>query len=243
MVVDAASLLFALVLAPMVGSLVATLADRMPEGRPIALARSRFDACGRVLGVRELVPIVSYLVQRGRCAGCGAAIPRRLPLIELAAAAIAILALWRADGIDAWLGAAFGWTLLALALLDWRHLWLPDSLTLPLIAAGLAVTLWRVPEQALDHLIAAVAAWVALFVLGWAYRRLRGREGLGGGDGKLLAAGGAWLGAAALPMVLLLAALGALSWALVTRRLDPTTPLPFGSFLAVAIWLGWLATI
>jgi leader peptidase (prepilin peptidase) / N-methyltransferase len=222
---------------------VATLADRMPEGRPIGFARSQCEACGRVLGARELVPILSYLAQRGRCVGCGAPIPRRLPLIELTAAAIAILAVWRADGVDAWLGAVFGWVLLALALIDWRHLWLPDVLTLPLVAAGLAVTAWRAPDAALDHLIAAAVAWAALAALGWIYRRLRGREGLGGGDGKLLAAGGAWLGTAALPMALLLAALAALLWALATRRLDPTTPLPFGSFLAAAIWLGWLATI
>lgn len=237
------SLLLAVVVAPMVGSLVGVLVDRLPEGRPVALARSCCAACGRTLGALELVPLVSYLAQRGRCKGCGAAIPRRLPLIELAAMLVAILSVWHADGAGAWLGAGLGWTLLALGLIDWRHLWLPDVLTLPLSAAGIAAIAWLAPSLLSDHIVAAAAGWLVFAAIAWAYRRLRGREGLGGGDAKLLAAGGAWLGTAALPSVVLFAALAALLWAVVTRRLDPAGRLPFGSFLALAIWLCWLATV
>jgi leader peptidase (prepilin peptidase)/N-methyltransferase len=233
----------AVVVGPMMGSLVGVLVDRLPEDRPVALARSQCASCGRTLGPLELVPLVSYVAQRGRCKGCGAAIPRRLPLIELAAMLIAIVAVWRADGIGAWAGAGLGWTLLCLGLIDWRHLWLPDVLTLPLTAAGLAVIAWLAPTLLSDHIIAAAAGWLVFTAIAWAYRRLRGREGLGGGDAKLLAAGGAWLGTAALPHVVLFAALAALIWAVVTRQLDPAGRLPFGSFLAGAIWLLWLATV
>jgi leader peptidase (prepilin peptidase) / N-methyltransferase len=227
----------------MAGSLVGTLVDRLPEDRPVALARSRCAACGRPLGPLELVPLLSYLAQRGRCRGCGAAIPRRLPLIELATMLIAVLAVWRADGAAAWLGAGLGWTLMALALIDWRHLWLPDVLTLPLILAGLAAIAWLAPSLLSDHIIAAVAGWLVFAAIAWAYRRLRGREGLGGGDAKLLAAGGAWLGTAALPSVVLIASLATLLWVVITRQFDPAGRLPFGSFLAGAIWLLWLATV
>lgn len=228
--------------APSVGSFVATVRERWPAGRPLLFVRSQCDSCNRVLAPLQLVPIVSYLAQRGRCRGCGAAIPASLPLIECAAMTIAALALWRADGWQTWIGAAFGWTLLTLALIDWRHLWLPDALTLPLIAVGLGVTAWLVPDRALDHLIAAAIGWLAFTVLAWAYKRWRGRDGMGGGDAKLLAVSGAWLGTAALPNVVLLAALAALLWAVLTRRTQATTALPFGSFLAAAIWAVWLAT-
>jgi len=233
----------AVVVGPMVGSLVGTVVDRLPEDRPVALARSQCASCGRRLGPLELVPLLSYIAQRGRCKGCGAAIPRRLPLIELAAMLIAVLAVWHADGVAAWAGAVLGWMLLALGLIDWRHLWLPDVLTLPLVAGGLAVTAWLAPSLLSDHMIAAVAGWLVFTAIAWSYRRLRGREGLGGGDAKLLAAGGAWLGAAALPSVVLVASLAALLWAVITRQFDPAGRLPFGSFLAGAIWLCWLATL
>lgn len=228
--------------APSVGSFAAALVERWPAGRPMLFARSQCDSCKRVLRPLELVPIVSYLAQRGRCRGCGAAIPASLPLIECAAMAIATLALWRAEGWHLWLGAGFGWALLTLALIDWRHFWLPDALTLPLIAVGLAATAWLMPDRALDHLIAAGIGWLAFTLLAWAYKRWRGRDGMGGGDAKLLAAAGAWLGTAALSNVVLLAALAALLWAVLTRRAQATTALPFGSFLAAAIWAVWLAT-
>jgi len=229
-------------LAPVAGSFVATVVERWPAGQPIGFDRSRCAACGRMLGALELVPLLSYAVQRGRCRGCGTAIPAALPLTELAAVAIALSALWRDDGWLAWIGAFLGWTLMTLALIDWRHMWLPDALTLPLTAAGLGVTAWLTPERALDHLAAAAGGWLVLTGLGWLYRRLRQRDGLGGGDAKLLAAAGAWLGSAALPAVVLLASLAALLWALLTRRTDPAAALPFGSFLAGAAWLGWLAS-
>ena len=141
-----------------------------------------------------------------------------------------------------WEGCALGWTLLALAWIDWRYFILPDVLTLPLLLAGLGVAAGEGRAAALDGALGAALGYGGLWLVGALYRRLRGRDGLGGGDAKLLAAGGAWLGAAALPWVLLGAAVGGLAIAALTRRgiLAPTLAVPFGPPLAAAIWLVWL---
>ncbi len=137
-----------------------------------------------------------------------------------------------------------GWSLLALAWIDWHTLRLPDALTLPLMALGLAAA-WADSSAALaSGLVGALAGYAALFGLSVIYRRLRGREGLGQGDAKLLAAGGAWLGWQALPWVVLLAALLGLAVAGLHRmrggELTAQTALPFGPPLAAAIWIAWL---
>lgn len=140
-----------------------------------------------------------------------------------------------------------GWTLVALASIDIGAYRLPDVLTLPLLAAGLAVTAALAPDRLGDHLIGAAAGYGALAGLAWLYRRIRGRDGLGLGDAKLLAAAGAWLGWRQLPLVLLMAALTGLALATVmawkSRHLSPSHRLPFGAPLALAIWVGWLGQI
>lgn len=140
--------------------------------------------------------------------------------------------------------ALLGWGLLALAWIDWRALRLPDALTLPLIALGLAYAWLDSPAAFYSVVIGALAGYAALVIVGVCYRRLRGRDGLGRGDAKLLAAGGAWLGWEALPSVVLLAALLGLSLALVQRlrgaRLTAQSVIPFGPPLALAIWLIWI---
>ncbi|WP_431267087.1 prepilin peptidase [Dankookia sp. P2] len=232
--------------APFLGSFLGVLIRRLPEGRPVALARSACDACGTPLGARDLVPLGSYLALRGRCRACGAPIGGFHLAVELAALAIAgIAALVLPDDAAAlWLGCALGWTLLALAWIDWDHLYLPDALTLPLVPAGLLATWWLVPWALAAHATGAALGYAAFRGLALAYRRLRGREGLGQGDAKLLAVAGAWLGWQALPQMVLLAALAGLGLAglLALRRggLDPAAPLPFGPCLTLALWLCWL---
>jgi leader peptidase (prepilin peptidase)/N-methyltransferase len=134
--------------------------------------------------------------------------------------------------------------LLTLSWIDIRYMCLPDVLTLPLLLAGLAVSLLLFPSEATAHAVAAAIGYLALRGVAWSYRILRGREGLGGGDAKLMAAAGAWLGLAALPYVLLIAALLGLSMALyltiMGRRLQAQSALPFGPCLAFAFWLVWL---
>ena len=144
-------------------------------------------------------------------------------------------------GPDLWITCILGWWLLTLAWIDADSFRLPDALTLPLILAGLGEALWRDPDQLTARAAGAAIAYTALWALAAFYRRLRGREGLGMGDAKLLAAGGAWLGVVPLPDVLLLAACSALAYALLRgAEIRATLKVPFGPFLAGAIWLAWL---
>jgi len=236
--------LLAILLAPCVGSFLGVVIDRLPAGRPLLLGRSSCDHCGRTLGPRELIPIVSYLAQRGRC-GCGEVrLSWFYPTIELAALAVALSAASVLSGWLLWASLGLGWTLLALAAIDFRHYLLPDVLTLPLIPAGLAVAYALDPALLQEHALGAVIGFGAFAVIGWAYRRLRGRHGLGLGDAKLLAAAGAWLGWPALPGVVVIAAglalALALAGALAGAKLAWTGKLAFGPHLALAFWLVWL---
>jgi prepilin signal peptidase PulO-like enzyme (type II secretory pathway) len=136
-------------------------------------------------------------------------------------------------------GAVLGAALLAIAVIDFRTYRIPDWLSLPLIAAGLA---WAVltDRHWPAHLTGAAAGYASLALFGALYFRLRGREGLGLGDAKLFAAGGAWLGWQALPLVLALAAVAGLIFALATKRREPAAQIAFGPWLALGIWLAWL---
>jgi leader peptidase (prepilin peptidase) / N-methyltransferase len=233
------------VLAPAVGSFLGVLVRRLPEGKPIAAARSACEACGHTLGPLEMIPLASFAWQRGRCRHCGAPIATVHPAIELAALAIAAAAAALIPGgPDLWITCILGWWLLTLAWIDADSFRLPDALTLPLLLAGLGEAMCRDPDQLTARATAAAIAYTALWALAALYRRLRGREGLGMGDAKLLAAGGAWLGPVPLPDVLLLAACSALAYALLLRlrgtEVTATLKVPFGPFLAGAIWLVWL---
>ena len=231
--------------APFVGSFVGVLIRRLPEGRPVALARSNCEACDRVLSARDLVPLASFAALRGRCRNCGAPIPTFHLAVELAAIGVA---LWAAsadpDAPRLWADCVLGWTLLALAWIDWEHLRLPDALTLPLVVAGLVVTQLLDPWDVADRAAGAAVGYLALRLLAAGYRRLRGREGLGQGDAKLLAAGGAWVGLGALPQLVLGGALLGLGLVLAERlrgrRIGLGTAVPFGPCLALAIWIARL---
>lgn len=231
-----------LLAAPFIGSFLGVLIRRLPAGRGVVLGRSACEGCGTPLGPVDLVPLASYVALRGRCRHCGAAIGGFHPAVELAALAVAASAVAAGLAGPALLAACvLGWTLLALAWIDVRTWLLPDVLTLPLLLAGLAAAAAWAPWTLADRAAAAAFGWFGLMAVAAAYRRLRGRDGLGGGDAKLLGAGGAWLGTAMLPWTLLLAALLGLAWAaagvLRGRRLDAATAVPFGPALALAIWL------
>jgi leader peptidase (prepilin peptidase)/N-methyltransferase len=238
-----ASWLAPILLAPFIGSFLGVLILRLPEGRAVALARSACDHCGHRLGVRDLIPLASYVLSRGRCRYCGAAIGSFPIAIELAALAVAVWAVIAADDL-AWVACVYGWTLLALAWIDLRTMILPDVLTLPLLAFGLAATGISMPDALPDHLLAAGLGSLSLAAVAWGYRRFRGRDGLGMGDAKLLAAIGAFLGLNLLPLALLLAACTGLAAAgaaaLAGRRMTAATAIPFGPFLALSGWLLFL---
>ncbi len=230
-----------------VGSFLAVILIRWPRGDSALAGRSRCDGCGQRLRAWELIPILSFAMLRGRCRRCGAAIDPGHLLIELAAAMIGGMAFIAHPGPQAFATAVFGWWLLALGALDARHHWLPDRLTLPLLPLGLAVAALGVGPALEQRLIGAVAGFLVLWVLASAYRHLRGREGLGGGDPKLLAALGAWLGWQQLPFVLLGAGLLGLA-ALALRRsrgaaIAATDRLPLGTLMALSAWPIWLLIV
>lgn len=238
----AADLLIAitvLLLAPIAGSAALAFARRWPDDlRGWLGGRSRCPACRTVLGARDLVPLLSYLALRGRCRHCGAPIDPTEPGVELAALVLAGVAVLLLPPGAAAVAALVGWLLLAAALVDRATLLLPDGLTLPLVLGGLgAAALGIAPASPLGSLAGALLGLGGMALLAEAYRRLRGRDGLGLGDAKLLAAAGAWLGPAALPLVVLVGAGAALAAAFATgawRR--PDEPLAFGPWLALGFW-------
>ncbi|MEN2785218.1 prepilin peptidase [Sphingomonas qilianensis] len=226
------------------GSFIAALVIRWPAGRSVARGRSQCDSCGVTLTARDLVPLLSAALARGRCRACGARIDPLHWQIELTALWIGLMAGLVVPGPVALAGAVFGWLLLTLAALDVTEFWLPDRLTATLALAGLATGLLGVEPGMIDRLIGGVAGFAALWAIGAGYQAWRGREGLGGGDPKLLGAIGLWLGWAMLPAVLLLAALTGLALVLVgmlrgrAARMDDKAP--FGALLAIAAYPAWL---
>lgn len=229
------------------GSFLANLVTRWPTGRSVVAGRSCCESCGHVLGVAELVPLLSYAAQRGRCRNCGASIDPVHFRIELAAALIGATAFWISPDIIGGAGMIFGLFLLALAALDARHFWLPDRLTLPLVVLGLLQSALGYGPAFVDSVIGAAAGYAVLALLAFGYRVLRGQEGMGGGDPKMLAGIGAWLGWQALPFVLLGASIIGLIFALNVRYssqyLENNKHIAFGAMMAVAAWPLWLLIV
>ena len=228
-----------------VGSFLGLVSLRLPRGEGVVGGRSRCDGCGVPLAPWRLVPVASFLISRGGCAGCGAPIPRRYPLMELAAAALGVWsALAQPTAPAAALTAVLGWQLLLIAVIDGEHFRLPDRLTLPLLATGLLAAIVLDHTEPPDAVIGAAVGFAGLWLLALAYRRLRGRDGLGDGDPILLAAGGAWVGWIGLPSVLLWASAAGLSFVaarlLVGGKVSRGDRLPFGPCLAAGLWLTWM---
>jgi len=222
-----------------------------PSHPPVATAPAppRFDLiwppshcpqCQHPLGVLENIPLLSYLLQRGRCRHCAAPISRRYPLLELLTALVSGITAWH-FGYGVALAAALllSWSLLALAAIDLDTLLLPDVITLPLLWLGLLVALWGVFTEIDAAVIGAMAGYLTLWSIQQGYRLLTGRDGMGGGDLKLLALLGGWLGWQLLPLLLLLASLfGTLiGGVLLLRGHQRQQPMPFGPSLALAGWV------
>jgi leader peptidase (prepilin peptidase)/N-methyltransferase len=240
----AGSAVIALVASPFIGSFLGVVVTRHAQPRSIAAPRSRCDACGHPLAPSDMVPIASWLARRGRCRYCDAAIGWFHPAIEVAAFGVALWAAIVASGWEFGATCLLGWMLLALAIIDWRDFVLPDFLTLPLLAAGLIVTWALDPAELPANLVGAVAGLAFVVLVRIAYQRLRGREGIGLGDAKLLAASGAWVGWSGLPMAVLIASLAGIAACLLRLargdRVSATDRVPFGAFLCLGTWLAWL---
>lgn len=234
---------------PLVGSGIAAatarMVDRQAWGQGWGLAPSSCPACGRRLGALEMIPVLSWVAQRGRCRGCSGPISLHYPLVELAAVGVAA---WAAITVPPQVYIAtcmLGWLLVALSAVDIRTQRLPDSLNLVLAATGLGVAAVLDGTRMADHLLGAVAGFGSLVAIEIAYRRLRGRDGIGRGDAKLLGGTGAWTGIQGLAPCIFVAALSGivlvLTIAATNRRpVSADTVISFGPFLAAGGWLTWL---
>jgi leader peptidase (prepilin peptidase) / N-methyltransferase len=224
-----------------VGSFLNVVITRLPEGEAFGLGRSRCPQCRRRLLWYDTIPLLSYLWLQGRCRWCDAAVPSRYPLVELAGALLAI-ALWIKFPVNLLLLAyvPFSMALLALSTIDLEHGLIPDAITLPVMALGLLLSLFLPGLSFSGALTGALTGAVLFQGIAWVYQKWSNRPGMGGGDVKLLAMIGAFLGLESLPWVVLFGAtLGTLAGvALVLVKGQGSqgewryTPIPFGPFLA-----------
>lgn len=205
----------------------------------LSLPRSHCPHCKTPIRYRDLVPVLSWLVRRGRCAHCRARISLRYPVVELISAALAVIA-WQQVQSPLLATAIYGFSMALVVggLIDWDSQWLPDRITLPLMWSGLFLaSIGQNPlGLSLSHsLWGAMAGYLTFWLMATVFRRVTGRDGLGGGDTKLLAALGAWLGGLVLPQLLLMSSLLGLGIALWFRlREKKQGEFPFGPALAVS---------
>jgi leader peptidase (prepilin peptidase) / N-methyltransferase len=242
----------------------ATVPVAAPERFNLIVPRSMCPSCAAPISALHNIPLLSWLVLRGRCATCGKPIGIRYPLIEALSGVLSALVAWQLGfGGPALAALMFTWFLIALAFIDLDHQLLPDALTLPLLWTGLLLSLWGspgdaapVPVDVRSSVIGAIAGYVSLWSVYHLFRLVTGKEGMGYGDFKLFAALGAWLGwQMLLPIILIAAAAGSVVGItmIASRALQRSTPIPFGPFLAAAGWLilmfgqrllgGWLGLL
>ena len=212
-------------------------------GKKISLTHppSCCPGCAAAIRPWQNIPVISWLALRGRCANCKTGISIQYPLVELASAVLSAVCVWR-FGWSPQLAAAlvFTWTLIALTVIDLRDTLLPDDLTLPLMWIGLALSTLGVFVGMSASIWGAIAGYLSLWSIYHLFRIITGKHGMGYGDFKLMAALGAWFGAAALPLMLLLSSLvGATVGVglIVFRKHDRNLPIPFGPYLAGVGWL------
>lgn len=210
----------------------------------LAVPRSQCPGCGADIKAWQNIPIVSYILLKGRCANCKAKISARYPIIEFVTMLLSIIVAWQLGPTpQALLGIVVTWFLVAMSMIDMDHQLLPDTLTLPLMWIGLLAALIPVFADLRSAVIGAAVGYMVLWSIYQLFKLITGKEGMGFGDFKLLAAIGALLGWQAVPMVILLSSLvGAvvgLAIILFTGR-DKNIPIPFGPYLAAAGWLAML---
>jgi leader peptidase (prepilin peptidase) / N-methyltransferase len=204
----------------------------------LAKPRSRCPACGHQITALENIPVVSYLLLRGKCSACAAPISPRYPLVEILSALLSAFAVWHFGATFQAAGALILiWALMALTAIDFDTQLLPDSITLPLLWLGLAFNLAATYTDLSSAVLGAMLGYLALWSVFWLFKLATGKEGMGYGDFKLLAALGAWLGWQMLPTIILLSsvvgAVVGISLIAFTRH-GRNTPIPFGPYLAAA---------
>lgn len=210
----------------------------------LATPNSHCPHCKTAIKPWQNVPVLSYLLLGGKCGNCAAPISPRYPILELVTGLMTLALAWYFDLSFALLGAVLlTWSLIALTMIDVDHQLLPDDITLPLMWLGLLFNLNATYVSLADAVIGAMAGYLILWSIYWLFKLLTGKEGMGYGDFKLLAALGAWLGWQALPMIILLSSLvGAVCGIalMVIKRRGKDIPIPFGPYLAMAGWIALL---
>jgi leader peptidase (prepilin peptidase)/N-methyltransferase len=210
----------------------------------LSLPASHCPHCGHRIRPWENIPLLSYLLLRGRCSACKGAISARYPLVELACAGLSLVVAWHfGPGVQALAALLLTWCLLALSLIDAEQQILPDVLVLPMVWVGLIVNAFGVFVTLDAALWGAVLGYLSLWTVYWLFKLVTGKEGMGYGDFKLLALIGAWGGWQVLPVTLVLSSVvGALIGLclLRLRRASLGTAMPFGPYLAIA---GWIAVL
>lgn len=220
--------------------------DKAPADKPLNLffPASRCPHCEHKIRPWENIPLLSYLVLRGKCSSCAAAISIRYPIIELVTGLVTAVVAWHFGFSGQALAAMLlSWALIALTMIDFDHQLLPDSITLPLLWLGLLLSLGELFVDSHASIIGAAAGYLSLWSVFWLFKLVTGKEGMGFGDFKLLALLGAWMGWQMLPVIILLSSLvGAIVGItlILLRGRDRNIPIPFGPYLAAA---GWLALI
>jgi leader peptidase (prepilin peptidase) / N-methyltransferase len=226
----------------------AGVSDASAPAFNLVTPRSRCPACKAPISALQNVPVISWLVLGRKCASCSAPISARYPLVEAATGVLTGFIAWHFGfGATALAAIAFTWFLIALTMIDFDTQFLPDQLTYPLLWLGLIVSLshpvWAegaAPITPRDSIIGAAVGYLSLWSIFWAFKLLTGKEGMGYGDFKLLAALGAWLGwQMLLPIILFASGVGALFGIviMIRQRRGKDTPMAFGPFLAIAGWL------
>lgn len=219
-------------------------AEATGETFNLILPHSRCPNCAHQIRPWENLPVVSYLLLRGKCSSCKTPISKRYPLVELACGLLSGFVAWHFG--FGWPAAAMlllSWGLLAMSLIDADHQLLPDSLVLPLLWIGLIVNSFGLFTTLGDALWGAVAGYLTLWSVFWLFKLVTGKEGMGYGDFKLLAMLGAWGGWQILPLTILLSSLVGAVLGVITLRLrnaETSTPIPFGPYLAIAGWIALL---
>ncbi|APX14318.1 hypothetical protein BWR18_20865 (plasmid) [Tateyamaria omphalii] len=233
-------------IAPAVGSFLTVLVDRLPRDEDVVHARSRCRSCQESLRAWDLVPLVSYIALRGRCRYCGANIPAftfHVEAMALGAAGMAVV--WGSDAVDMAVSALWLWILIALTACDLTWFRLPNVLTAALAFASLIMAVLPGGIALEQAMIGAVFGVGSFTLLAWGYQVVRHRVGLGQGDVKLMLGLGAFAGPFDLPLLVLVAALLALLFALLTARrsggLDPARAVPFGAALCISGGILWIA--
>jgi leader peptidase (prepilin peptidase)/N-methyltransferase len=213
-----------------------------PNG--IMLSRSQCPKCGHGIKAYENIPMLSYAFLGGKCSACKARISFRYPLVELLTAILFVVTIWHfGPNLQGLTALALTALLVAMAGIDFDHQLLPDNMTIPLMWGGILISFWSIHTDLVSSVIGAIAGYLVLWIVYHLFRLLTGKEGMGYGDFKLLAALGAWMGWQMLPLVVLLSSVVGAVVGLVlmgTGRLKKDKPMPFGPFISAA---GWIALI